>query len=545
MASRLSTPPSAERLPFAAAVLSTTLLTLFSAPALGQFAPPLNVDLGVGIAPDDLTGIASGDLDGDGFGDVLGVDDRVAGNVGVARGQAGLTFTLPILSGPLPPTSNGTFLPVLGDFDLDGILDVALAADVAGNPTVLVLGGSNANPGAFNLPGLGIQAGLGGGVISSLRVTDVNGDGEQDIICAVIGPNRRITTMPGAGGLTFGPLVSSSTAVGPADIDVCIDLDDDGDKDMVVCGLLPGGVPAVEVLRGGNDGTFGGGLLSQLPPGCEPIDVHWIDCDQDRDYDLFVACTGANQGLLRLLNSGPPSFFPSTVATSPLPVVNVPNSLLRLEVDFDGVEDLSVFSIVASPASVVPSNFQVFKVLACAVNSLGATQAGSIAQGALDKLSFSHHAATDADFDGRKDLVLSDQSGGVGRVQIHRNVGATNFTVSPIEPLLADVTPFTFRLEAPPALAGAPFVILFSAQGTVPGIPVQNQLLSLNGPFLPITITGNVGPGGLTTLITPPVAIPAKPTGFSLQLAAAALVAQPGTPGKIAFISKPAVITMP
>src|SRR5258705_550868 len=83
-------------------------------------------------------------------------------------------------------------------------------------------------------PALAIGLGTPG-TVTGIRVSDVSGDGEQDIVCAVSGPIRRINTIPGAPGLTFGGMTSSSTSTGPEDVDICVDADHDGDKDLVVC----------------------------------------------------------------------------------------------------------------------------------------------------------------------------------------------------------------------------------------------------------------------------------------------------------------------
>lgn len=536
-----------------ASTLASTLASIvaFASSSFAQFAPPQGVNLGVGVAPNVLTGIASGDIDGDGFSDVLGVDNAIAGNIGVARGQAGNTYTGPILSGALPATTGGMALPALGDFNLDGFLDCAMSGDVAGIPQVFVAFASTTTPGAYTMPPTTISL-VAGGSVTALRVTDVNNDGEQDILASVIGPNRRINTIPGGLGPTFGPLVSSSTSVGPEDIDICVDIGGDGDKDIVVCGIdSASGQAVIELLVGDNSGGFTSLAPTParvvLPPNFQPIDVTWFDCDQDKDYDIVVACQGnPTSAVFRAINIGAPQFFVQAALSPPIPVNAFPTSVIRFEANFDGVEDLSLVSLASPGASTVQSSFEVLGVLGCQPSSLGSTSVGTINGGAIAQNKLGIHAIQDQDFDGREDLLVVDQSTPTDRVLVYRNIANTDFLASPARPLLAETTPFTFRLQAPPALTGNPFFVLFTIQGTVPGVPLPGGLeLPLNAPFLPFLLQGTVGPGGNGQIVTPPVTLSTKPVGFSLQVACAAIVTTASQPAKVLFASHPAVITIP
>jgi FG-GAP-like repeat len=535
--------------PSGARIFAAAIALFACAPtALSQFAPPVGVDLGVGVTPNVLTGIASGDIDGDGFGDVLGVDNSIAGNIGVARGQVGGAYTAAILSGPLPATTAGMALPALGDFNLDGFLDVAMTGDIGGIPQVFVAIANIANPGAFTMPATTISLVLGGSITGN-RITDVNNDGEVDILATVIGPNRRINTIPGAAGPTFGPITSSSTSVGPEDIDICVDIGGDGDKDLVVCGQDPSsGLPFVELLLGDNTGAFNAITRVQLPPQFTPLDVTWFDCDQDKDYDIVVACqsTGPASAIFRLTNFGVSPFIGPASLSPAIAVSGFPTSILRFESNFDGVEDLSVVSLGSPGASVVQNSFEVLTVLGCVAQSIGSTSVGTINGLAIAQNKLGIHNIDDQDHDGREDMLVVDQSTATDRVLVFRNVGQTDFTATPVRPMLGEVTPFTFRLNAPGALTGSPFHVLFSINGTVPGLPLPGGLeLPLNPSFLPIMLSGTLGPGGIGILTTPPVAISTKPVGFSLQVACAAIVQSAVGSSKIVYASNPAVITMP
>lgn len=533
--------------------IAIAIVATASPTAFAQFNPPQNVNLGVGIAPNALTGIASGDINGDTFGDVLGVDNAIAGNIGVAMGLAGGTYAaIPVVSGPLPVTAGGMTLPVFGDFDLDGFLDVAMAGSVGGIPTVFVARANPASPGAYIMPALPLPLIGGPGTITGLRVTDVTADGDQDILASVIGPNRRINTIPGAGGLTFGPMTSSTTMTGPEDIDICVDVSNDNMKDVVVCGLDQGTSQAVvEVLRGDNLGHFTAPLVAErifLPPGQFPIDVTWIDCNQDKEYDILIACQGigaANSNLFKVINSGSPPFFSNAGLQPPTPLPQFPSSVIRLEANFDGVEDVSALAFASVSGVTTTTSVAVFNSLNCALAAPSVSAGGTVNPSALNQDQFGLHAVHDQDFDGREDLIVGDQTGTQDRVLVYKNVGPTDFTLTPVRPLLGQTTPITFRLQAPAALQGSPFIILFTANGTQPGVDVGPFHFPLNPLLLPITLPGTLGSGGLGIVTTPPITFDKKPVGFSAQIACAAIVTTAVQPIKVMYISKPAVITVP
>lgn len=523
---------------------SAAILLCISRPANAQFGGGVQVNLGIGAAPNAITGTAAGDLDGDGNGDVIGTENRVGGNIGVARGLGAGAYSAPILSGPTPATTAGMTLPNLGDFDLDGVLDLVTAGDVGGVPNAFVWRGNPAVPGAFLAPTAFAILPVGH-TISGIRVTDLDGNGNQDVACAIIGPNRRIVVIPGAGGMTFGPLVTTSTAIGSNDIDVCVSFNGDAFKDVVVCGpMAVGGSPGmVQVFRGSSVGLVNP-INILLPAGVEPIDVNWIDCNQDKRYDLAVACQGTQPGIYLIPNLGPPNFFPATIAAGPKVVTNIPNSVLRLETDFDGIEDLSLLS-AASGASTVQTDFEILKVKDCGANTAVVTNVGTYDVPSVAKVEAQLHAVQDQDFDGKEDLVLVNQTGTSDRAVVFFNQSANaNYTISPVRPLLGQTVLFTLQFKAPAPTAGKPFMLLFTLNGTSPGIMGGNQKIPLNPPFLPLFIGGTVPIGGQVTLTSGPVAIPAAPATFSAQVASAAIV-EGNVPGSIGFVTNPAVVTLP
>ncbi len=531
---------------FVAALGSAALLVLTVAPsARAQFAPPAPVNLGVGLGGANITGIVGGDLNHDRRSDLVAVDDVPNGLVGFGIKQAGPVY----LVGTIGPTGSttGATLPTLGDFNLDQVLDLVYAGTSAGQPAVFVAQGTIVG-GTFNFilnvagPFLVAPA---GNTIDGVSISDYTGDGNQDIVVSVIGPNRRVTIIPGVGGLTFGPLITVTTSIGPEDVDICVDANNDGKKDFTICGTDQAtGAAAVEVFAGGGSATPS--LLAHvpLPSGTVPIDVHWFDCDQDRRYDLAVATGGSLRGVFVLKNVGSPLFF-TPLAMQFFPTTDNPNSLQRLDFDFDGQEDLTVFSTGTTGGSLKPTSFQVFKVVNCNLVSAGSIAAGTFDTATVQLDVGKLHAVDDAEFDGKLDLLSAfNDSASNDLALVFQNIAQPSLTVTPERPLLGDTIPFVFSLNVP-GFGGRPFVIFFSINGTLPGTPVSPFVtLPLNLPVLAMMLSGSLGPTGTQTITTGPISIPAAPVAFSLQLDCAALIQGP-TPGSIGTATNPAIITMP
>ena len=549
--------PWGFRRPRVATALLALVLAALSTEASAQFGPPVAVDLGVGVSPDVITAVAAGDIDGDGVEDLAGVDDAGNGNIGVALGTGGGSYAAPVLSGPTGALS-GAFLLALGDFDLDGFLDAvysgrSLDGGGVNVETVFVVRADPANPGSY-LMATPILFQFGAAdEVTEINLTDFDLDGNLDILLA-IRPGRRIEKIPGGPGMTFGPIVSIGSAGGGAtDIDVCVDINNDGFKDIVLASSPGGAAPGrIEVFRG-QDPVINPGqpidpnpiAVIAMPPGTSPTNVHWIDCNQDKRYDLIVALEGQVEGLAILQNLGPPNFFQALVPAPNIVLGTTPNSSIRLEVDFDGVEDLSVFTFNSVTPAAAPTAFEVYRVLDCQLTQLGVTSSGTFDSTKVEPTKARLHDVDDQNGDGAEDVALVTHMAPQDRVLVYPNLVQTDYTISPPKPQLAQKVQFTFRLQAPAGLAGRPFVILFGVNGTIPGVSVGGGVhLPLNPPFLPLQLSGTIPTGGQLVLTTPSVSIPPAPQAFSAQVASVVVIGG-GAPGSIAYASNPAVVTVP
>lgn len=165
----------------------------------------------------------------------------------------------------------------IGDFDGDGIPDIAIGAPSAGTPTLRVPAPED---------------------VFDLAVGDVTGDGIVDIVATHHGPDQ-ISIAQGLGGGVFAPGVGISTLVQDNDAVKLIDADLDGDLDLMLGGYVDSSGTQCMVARLLN---FGTGIFSF------PTTIHtgntllytmdFADADADGDPDLLVVDkpAGSTQG---------------------------------------------------------------------------------------------------------------------------------------------------------------------------------------------------------------------------------------------------------
>ena len=264
----------------------------------GNFAAPVSVATGPGPAS-----MAIFDANGDGILDaVVGgqADSSLVlhlgqGTGGVGNGSFGAASLIAKL--PFSPTAIAT-----GDFDTDGVTDVAVAG---GAGSLVVLRGQ----GAAGVPNGTFAAPVTVNVGSSTRgllAYDWNGDGITDLVTS--GNGVRVLLGNGTGGHGDGTFsVGPITFVGAQPKDMATgDWNGDGIADLAVCNS---GASSLNVLIGGGsdgvpDGTFVASttvVTSQAPNA-----VTVGDWDQDGLPDLAVALnnTGNTTAIVPGLGTG-------------------------------------------------------------------------------------------------------------------------------------------------------------------------------------------------------------------------------------------------
>ncbi len=219
--------------------------------------------------------VAAGDFNADGYQDLAVVNATVPGVLSILTGHGDGSFD------PMRVVPGALALPrsiAVGDFNRDGVVDLAVAAQNGYVATMLGQGDGNfiAAPARY----LGVP--LGG-----LAVGDLNGDGNEDIV--VPGPSSTFVLL-GLGNGALNPPTSYPTGIGPGSA-VIADFNGDGHPDVAQSNPLSGDV---SVLPGHGDGTLG--VETRLAAGPSfsvyltiPGAIVAADLNRDGRQDLAVA----------------------------------------------------------------------------------------------------------------------------------------------------------------------------------------------------------------------------------------------------------------
>ncbi|HYD85458.1 MAG TPA: FG-GAP-like repeat-containing protein, partial [Opitutus sp.] len=259
--------------------------------------------------------------------------NQAANTVSVLFGQG-----TGVLSGRIDlAVKNAPYSPVIGDFDGDGHLDIAVAN--ASSNSVSVLRGNGA--GAFATQ---LQSSAGAGV-RALATADFNGDGYLDLATANYnGATASILIGKGNGAFNAPVLLN----VGPNPTAVAAgDLNRDDRPDLAV---TCAGSNDVRVFLANGGGTFAS--ASAYPTGSAPSAVAIADLDNDGWPDLAV--TNENSNSVSILNgtgSGAFAASPNAIAVSPRPL-----GITTGHLDSDHVLDLVVASATNNMLTVLGGN---------------------------------------------------------------------------------------------------------------------------------------------------------------------------------------------
>jgi hypothetical protein len=267
----------------------------------GNFAAPANVATGPGPVC-----LALLDANGDGILDaVVGAQDDNSLNLHLGQGAGGVgngTFAAlsPIATLPFAPTGIAT-----GDFDEDGVTDLAVAGGGSSLVVLLGQGAAGVPNGTFAAP-VTVSAGSS---TRGLLAYDFNGDGITDLATSG-GAGVRVLFGNGTGGRgdgTFTPGPGATAGSTPNHL-ATADFNADGIADIVVCNT---GTSTMSVLLGNGsggvpDGTFATPIT--VPAGTGPNAVAVADWDQDGRPDLAIAGKNSNNSTAILLGLGDGTF---------------------------------------------------------------------------------------------------------------------------------------------------------------------------------------------------------------------------------------------
>jgi probable HAF family extracellular repeat protein len=292
------------------------------------FGTPTLYDIG-GLADR----VAVGDFNGDGIPD-LAVANNSGNSVSVLLGNGDGTFRRAV---NYPAGPNPYWLAV-GDFNGDGNLDVVVANYTSSAVTVLLGNGD----GTFQAP---LTDHLGTDILPySLTVGDFNGDGNLDVVTANA-YSQDVSVLLGHGDGTFDPPVNYNSGGFTGFVTVA-DFNRDGIPDLAVSNNL-----GVGILTGNGDGTFQQAVTYPVPGGLGVL----VAADFNGDGVLDLAATNYlyPNGLVTVLLGNPDGSFGAPVN---YPVSLTPASIAVGDFNGDGIPDLVTANNYSASVSVLLGN---------------------------------------------------------------------------------------------------------------------------------------------------------------------------------------------
>jgi hypothetical protein len=351
---------------------------------------------------------------------------------------------------------------VTGDFNEDGITDLAVAnKGGASDVTILIGQGSGGSGNGTFAPPVSIPV---GGSPFSLVAQDLDADGITDLaVCLNFGGAVALLRGLGSGGIGNGsfsvvgsipvPSISSGLEVG--------DFNHDGVPDLVATEFYNG---ALTVAFGTGSTPLASGSFAppaHVPVLGQPFDLAVADLNADSNPDLIVAHTDY-LGIMVLLGSATGSFTPGVM----LDAGNC-SGVTTADFDHDGNLDIATGIVTGVNNGIV----EVYR--GHGDGTFGAVETHRPHRDCYAVL------AEDLDADGTTDLAVSEGYGSA--VGILLGICAT--TPCPLTPVDLDLTPNTLNLRSrghwvtgvlepePPASPGDIDIASIRLNGTVPVDP--------------------------------------------------------------------------
>jgi hypothetical protein len=275
---------------------------------------------------------------------------------------------------------NGT---AVGDFNLDGRPDVALASTTFGTGMTIL---HNAGNGQFGAPGTTIGPAQN---VLVLVAGDYSGDARDDVIAFT---STAVHMMRYNGNGTFSQTWTTSLSQPFQDSAVAMDADRDGRLDAVVRTAN-----GIQTLLGNGNGTMSVGPVSQVTGSTTyAVDALAVaKVDADANADLF-ATDAVVQKVFALRGSGDGSFTVTGSGTTTL----VPGGVAAADVNRDGLDDAVTANEFNRPGTSVGLLLS---------NGAGGFGAATYHDGGYNLVGT---AVGDFNRDGNADVVTSDTTGG-------------------------------------------------------------------------------------------------------------------------------------
>jgi hypothetical protein len=241
---------------------------------------------------------AVADLNGDGRLDLVFTANEA---VGIALGNGDGTFQSPTY---IPTTAYNSYSVAVGDFNRDGIPDIAATVNLDGdNNTVAIFIGHG--DGTFAPP-----VSYSTTLISKLTVADLNGDGFPDLVGLDESNSAVVDVMLNAGNGTFLPAVSYSgppSYVGLGALAVG-DMNGDGKIDVVAQNEEECTNNCIEIFSGNGDGTLQTGVfygIRQNTAGIDSGEISLADFNHDGKLDITTPWSDGSYVMIQTAGAAP------------------------------------------------------------------------------------------------------------------------------------------------------------------------------------------------------------------------------------------------
>src|SRR4051812_1313669 len=305
-------------------------VTILLGDGTGAFVPP-GSPVTVGSHPKS---VAVGDYNNDGRPD-FATANFIGGNVSVFLGDGAGGFTQAANS-PIA-VSGGPFYVATGDFDANGLADLAIA-NISSTPVGVVILVGTGNGQFAAAPGSPFPS--GGTFPQGLAVGDLNGDARPDIAVANH-MSSTVSVLLGSGssgtvgflqavGSPFPTANGAAPGNGPANIAIG-DVNGDGKPDLATANENSSNA---SVFLGNGLGRFVHMTGSPFSTGLASLGVAVGDLNGDGLADVAAANRGAGN-VTTLLSTG------TSLVPGPAPAVSTPNSVVVVDLNGDGRLDLA------------------------------------------------------------------------------------------------------------------------------------------------------------------------------------------------------------
>jgi len=404
-----------------AATSVTSSFTVATAKPSGTFAAAAGGPFTVGSSPQS---VAVGDFNGDGVPD-LAVTNFSSGNVTVLLGTGTGAFNASTNS-PFTVQSNPRTVAV-GDFTGNGKQDLIAANSADDSISVLLGNGSGEFTAEPNSPFASVPAGL--------VVGDFNGDGIEDVAATGLTSDTvKVLLGDGAGGFT-GSHNGIPFRVGSSPQSVTVgDFNGDGIEDLAIANFSGS---SVTVLQGDGAGNFTEFMGSPFGVGPHPYSVAVGDFNGDGIQDLATAnLTGNNVTVL--LGDGKGGFNPAP--GNPFVVGSSPASVVVGDFNGDGFADLATANSGSNNVTVLLGNGKG----SFAPSPTSPFMAGNAPQSL---------AVADFNGDGIEDLAVANTNDGTVTVLLGSIGVPQTITFGALSGASYGIAPFTIHATASSGLA--------------------------------------------------------------------------------------------